>query len=132
DPGELIAMLDNLDVTAACYLLGAQRGNDAGTGLIGPVGARLDHSAGGQRAHGHVGTENEQLVVAARRSELNVGILARLDAGAERNRCGERERESGLTHPTLSRKTRRRPSQPSWSANMPERLTKEKSVLLGA
>ena len=64
--GQLVAMLDDLHVAAALGLLRAQRGDDAGAGLIGPVGARLDHPAGRQRADGDVGPQHQQLVVALR------------------------------------------------------------------
>ena len=67
-------------------LLRAQRLDDAAAGLLGPVGARLDHAAGGQRADGYVGAENEQFVVARRRGELHVGDTA----GSARSRSARR------------------------------------------
>ena len=82
-PGELVAMLENGEVAAARCLLRTERVDDAVACLVGPVGARLDHAAGGQRADGDVRAEHQQLVVAARRGELDVGELARLDAAGE-------------------------------------------------
>ena len=84
--GKRVAMLDDRYVPAARRLLRAQRGDDVGARLLGPFGARLDHAAGRQRADGHVGTKHEQLVVALRQRELDVGILPRLDACARARR----------------------------------------------
>ena len=91
-------MLDDLDVPAALGLLRAQSGDDAGAGLVGPVGARLDHPAGGDRADRDVGPKHQQLVVALGRSELNVGILPRLDAAAQGGAERQRERQSHFPH----------------------------------
>ena len=68
-------------------LLGPQRGEEIGPRRLGPVGARLDHSAGGHRPDADVGAHHEQLVIPRRRRELGVGILAGLDAtGDEQGR----------------------------------------------
>ena len=78
--GQLVAVLDDRHLAAARGLLRAKRVDDAGARLLGPVGARLDHAAGGQRTDGHVGAEHQELVIALRRRELDVGILLRLHA----------------------------------------------------
>ena len=47
DAGQLVAALQDLQVTAAFRLLGAHGGDDVGAGLLGPIGARLGKAAGG-------------------------------------------------------------------------------------
>ena len=69
-----------------------------GAGLLGPVGARLDQAAGGEQADADVGPHHDQAVIALRRLELDVGDLAGLDAGGERQRRGGKEDEGSPTH----------------------------------
>ena len=85
------------DLAAARRLLRAQRGDDVGARLLGPVGARLDHSAGGQRSDGDVGPQHQQLVIALRRRELDVGILPRL----RRSRSATRPSASASARPNF-------------------------------
>ncbi len=84
DAGKLVSPLDDRHMAAKRRLLGAKRGDDVGSGLLGPVGPRLDHSAGRQRPDMDVGTKHEELVVALGQGELDVGILPRLNACAQR------------------------------------------------
>ena len=95
---QLGSALDDLDLAAPRRLLRAKRGDDVRARLLGPVGARLDHSTGGERTDRHVGPKHQQFVIALRRRELDVGILPRLDAGAERHGSRERKRKTPLTH----------------------------------
>ena len=99
DAGKLVAPLDDRHIAAERRLLGAKRGDDVGARLLGPVGARLDHSAGGQRADMDVGTKHQQLVVALRQGELDVGKLPRLHAGAQR---GARRKSDRKRLPTCA------------------------------
>ena len=100
DPGQLVAPLEDRDIAAAPGLLRAQRGDEIGARLLGPVGARLDHAAGGDRADRHVGAHHEQFVIALRRRELEVGKLARLDAAGERSAdAGERDSHDDAYEP---------------------------------
>jgi hypothetical protein len=50
--------------------------------LFGPVGARLDHAAGGERADLNVGAHHDEAVIALRRLEFDVGHLPRLHAAS--------------------------------------------------
>jgi hypothetical protein len=108
-PGELIAVFEDGDVAAARRLLGAQRIDDAAARLVGPVGARLDHAAGCQRADGDVRPEDEQLVIALRRRELQVGILLGLHASGQRKARRKRGGNTGSTHRSLSTGAHRAP-----------------------
>jgi hypothetical protein len=74
-------------------------------GGFGPVGARLNHAAGGDDADGDVGPHDQQFVIALGRRELDIGILLGLDAGRERQRGQQITRASdayGLPCCTLS------------------------------
>ena len=82
-------------------LLRPQRGEQVGPRLLGPVGARLDHAAGGHRSDADVGPHHQQLVIALRRRELDVGILAGLDAAREQQRDAK-QRDTQPAHTTLS------------------------------
>jgi len=108
--GKLVTVLDDGHIAAAAGLLRAQRSDDVGARLLGPLGARLDHAAGGQRADRHVGPKHQKLVFALRQSELDVGILPRLHASAERHGGGQRQCRTPFTHWILH--PRRRVARP--------------------
>jgi len=99
----LTPVLDDRHLAAPRQLLRPQGGDDRASRLVGPVGARLDHSAGGQRPHGDVRTKDQQFIVAGRGRELQVGILPALDAAGERDTQPECQRQARLSRRVSNR-----------------------------
>src|SRR5580765_8294853 len=77
---ELISPGKDQDLASMPPLLCPQRFNDVGAGLLGPIRAGLRHAASLKRIHFDVWTHHEQAVIALRRREFNVRVLARLNA----------------------------------------------------
>ena len=95
DARKRVAPLHDQDIAAPRGLLGSERGEQLGPRGLGPIGPRLDQSAGGDRPDADVGPHHEQLIIALRRREFDIGILAGLDATRERDRCQQRDTPTG-------------------------------------
>ena len=96
------AIVEKDGAASALGLIAAKRIDEMGAGLLGPFGIGLDQAAGGDGSDLDDRAHDDQVIVALRRGELDIGILAGLDTAAERHERRQCEKKRCPAHEPAS------------------------------